>query len=79
MQAAIACVDVIPLFLDLAPGLKIADEEITITSTSSRGKYPGKARYGVFVHHIPTGISVNCSGKWHSVALGFGPCLTNDR
>ncbi|CAM8876297.1 unnamed protein product [Rhodiola kirilowii] len=63
LQAAVACVDVIPVFLNLAPDLKIADEDVMITSTSSQGESHEKARHGIYVQHIPTDISVNCSGE----------------
>ncbi|KAL9671105.1 hypothetical protein QQ045_008671 [Rhodiola kirilowii] len=62
-EAAIACVDVIPVFLNLEPDLKIADEDVMITSTSSQGEYQEKARDGIYVQHISTDISVNCSGE----------------
>lgn len=50
-----AVVDVIPLFLETVPDLKIDDEDLLISSPTSCD--------AVSIQHIPTGLRAESSGK----------------
>lgn len=63
LQASMAAVDVIPLFLETAPDLLIDDEDLLISSPSSCGAVWGKTGFTVCIQHIPTGLRVESSGK----------------
>ncbi|XP_047316718.1 peptide chain release factor PrfB3, chloroplastic isoform X2 [Impatiens glandulifera] len=61
-MVSLAAVDVIPLFLETSPDLLINDEDLEISSLSSRAKnnHIGSA---VSIHHLPTGLRVKSSGE----------------
>lgn len=54
-EAGMAVVDVIPLFLETVPDLKIDDEDLLISSPTSCD--------AVSIQHIPTGIRAESSGE----------------
>ena len=63
LQAIMAAVDVVPLFLETSPDLQVDDEDLLILSPTSCGAEGGHTGIAVCIQHIPTGLIVESSGK----------------
>jgi hypothetical protein len=64
LQASSASVDVVPLFLGRAYDLEIDDEDLIIVLPSKLEEEQSQTGPSVYIHHKPTGISVQSSGAW---------------
>lgn len=62
-EATLACVDVVPLFLETSPDLQISDEDLLFSSPSLPGERQSIAKPAACIQHIPTGIAVQSSGE----------------
>ncbi|XAR69900.1 hypothetical protein NMG60_11001667 [Bertholletia excelsa] len=62
LEASMASVDVIPLFLETAPDLLIDDEDLLVSLPSYKEEQ-GQTRSTVSIQHIPTGLKVQSSGE----------------
>ncbi|KAK3424148.1 hypothetical protein EUGRSUZ_F00951 [Eucalyptus grandis] len=60
----VAAVDIIPLFRDSAPDLKISEEDLLISCPSSSPEVKViEGRSGVVIQHVPTGFVVQSLGE----------------
>ncbi|KDO49614.1 hypothetical protein CISIN_1g020225mg [Citrus sinensis] len=62
-EATLACVDVVPLFLETSPDLQISDEDLLFSSPSLPGERQSIAKPAACIQHIPTGIAVQSLGE----------------
>ncbi|KAG9459180.1 hypothetical protein H6P81_003688 [Aristolochia fimbriata] len=64
-QTSCVAVDVIPIFLEEAPGLTIDDQDLQVSLIPKCGnkQHGGGAGSAVSICHVPTGIEVQCSGE----------------
>lgn len=62
-KASSASVDVVPLFLGRAYDLEIDDEDLIIVLPSKLEEEQSQTGPSVYIHHKPTGISVQSSGE----------------
>lgn len=63
LQAASACVDVVPLFLETAYDVEINDEDLIFSSPLLLREGQKLTEPTVCIQHIPTGTSVQSSGE----------------
>ncbi|XP_039154987.1 peptide chain release factor PrfB3, chloroplastic isoform X1 [Eucalyptus grandis] len=64
LQVSLAAVDIIPLFRDSAPDLKISEEDLLISCPSSSPEVKViEGRSGVVIQHVPTGFVVQSLGE----------------
>lgn len=62
MQASLATIDVVPMFLENARDQEIDSEDLIISSPLIRGEQKRQTELTVCIKHVPTGISVQSSG-----------------
>ncbi|KAK3418600.1 peptide chain release factor PrfB3, chloroplastic isoform X2 [Eucalyptus grandis] len=63
-EVSLAAVDIIPLFRDSAPDLKISEEDLLISCPSSSPEVKViEGRSGVVIQHVPTGFVVQSLGE----------------
>ncbi|KAL2535020.1 Peptide chain release factor PrfB3 [Abeliophyllum distichum] len=67
LEASLAAVDVIPLFLESSPELLIDDKDLLVSCPSSSEK-PRKISSSVHIQHVPTGVVVQSKGERSRVA-----------
>ncbi|KAH9679739.1 peptide chain release factor PrfB3 [Citrus sinensis] len=74
-EATLACVDVVPLFLETSPDLQISDEDLLFSSPSLPGERQSIAKPAACIQHIPTGIAVQSSEEitFNLVSTAFPP------
>ncbi|KAM7500107.1 hypothetical protein LguiA_024521 [Lonicera macranthoides] len=63
LEASLAAVDVIPLFLETSPDLIINDNDLAISFLSLCEEGMGRTKPAVHIQHIPTGLRVYSSGE----------------
>ncbi|KAL0383493.1 UNVERIFIED_CONTAM: Peptide chain release factor PrfB3, chloroplastic [Sesamum calycinum] len=63
LEATLASVDVVPLFIESSPDLSIDDEDILVSYPSHCEDNPCRTSPAVHVQHIPTGLEVRSTGE----------------